>query len=49
MSCTGMGILETSQIFLKLMKRLGYEKFYTQGGDWGSAIVTAMGTLYPDK
>lgn len=45
----GLGILETSQIFLKLMKRLGYEQFYTQGGDWGSMIVSSMATLYPDN
>jgi pimeloyl-ACP methyl ester carboxylesterase len=25
-----------------LMKRLGYNKFVAQGGDWGAAIVTAM-------
>ncbi|KAK7065570.1 epoxide hydrolase [Halocaridina rubra] len=45
----GMGHLETSQIFLKLMKRLGYEKFYLQGGDWGSIIATAMATMYPEN
>lgn len=45
----GLGILEASQIFLKLMKRLGYEKFYVQGGDWGSIIVTTMATMYPEN
>lgn len=45
----GMGHLETAQIFLKLMKRLGHEKFFVQGGDWGSLIVTDMATLYPDN
>ncbi|XP_017797123.1 PREDICTED: juvenile hormone epoxide hydrolase 1-like, partial [Habropoda laboriosa] len=33
--------LTTSQIgiiFKNLMQRLGFEKFYVQGGDWGSVI-----------
>ncbi|XP_047479499.1 epoxide hydrolase 1-like [Penaeus chinensis] len=45
----GLGIKETGQIFLKLMKRLGFEKFYLQGGDWGSAIATEMATYYPEN
>ncbi|KAG0710919.1 Juvenile hormone epoxide hydrolase 1 [Chionoecetes opilio] len=45
----GLGHLETAQIFLKLMKRLGYERFFAQGGDWGSLIVSDMATLYPDN
>nr|ALO17566.1 juvenile hormone epoxide hydrolase [Scylla paramamosain] len=45
----GLGDLQTAQIFLKLMKRLGYEKFFVQGGDWGSLIVTDMATLYPEN
>ncbi|KAB7505556.1 Juvenile hormone epoxide hydrolase 1 [Armadillidium nasatum] len=45
----GLGTLPTSQIFLKLMKRLGFEKFYVQGGDWGSLIASTMATLYPQN
>ncbi|XP_068210087.1 juvenile hormone epoxide hydrolase 1-like isoform X2 [Palaemon carinicauda] len=45
----GLGLLETSQIFLKLMKRLGYDKFYLQGGDWGALISNFMATMYPDN
>jgi pimeloyl-ACP methyl ester carboxylesterase len=48
-SATGLGITEMSNIFLKLMKRLGYEKFYIQGGDWGSLIASNMATLHKDK
>ncbi|KAK3876971.1 hypothetical protein Pcinc_018280 [Petrolisthes cinctipes] len=43
----GLGSLQTAQIFLKLMKRLGFDQFYAQGGDWGSLIVTDLATLYP--
>ncbi len=30
-----------------LMKRLGYEQYVAQGGDWGSVITTEMGRLRP--
>ena len=29
------------------MSRLGHDKFYCQGGDWGSVITTLLSTLYP--
>ena len=45
----GLGALQTGQIFLKLMKRLGHNKFYAQGGDWGSLVVTDMATMYPNR
>ncbi|OQR74038.1 epoxide hydrolase 1-like [Tropilaelaps mercedesae] len=45
----GMNVLVTARIFAKLMSRLGYSKFYMQGGDWGSAITTAMSALYPER
>jgi juvenile hormone epoxide hydrolase len=44
---TDLAPTQMGQIFLKLMKRLGHEKFYVQGGDWGSAIAAAMSALYP--
>ncbi|KAL8786926.1 MAG: hypothetical protein Q9195_008005 [Heterodermia aff. obscurata] len=31
----------------KLMLSLGYPKFVTQGGDWGTMITRIMGLLYP--
>jgi len=43
----GLGTTETGKIFLKLMKRLGHNQFYAQGGDWGSVVTTNMATLYP--
>ncbi|KAI5090362.1 epoxide hydrolase 1 [Silurus meridionalis] len=38
-----------ARVFLKLMKRLGFSQFYTQGGDWGSIITTNMAQLEPKK
>lgn len=29
------------------MKRLGFKKFYAQGGDWGCLITTNMAQLEP--
>jgi pimeloyl-ACP methyl ester carboxylesterase len=31
------------------MQSLGYEKYVTQGGDWGFYITRAMGLLYPQS
>ncbi|CAB3383149.1 Hypothetical predicted protein [Cloeon dipterum] len=36
-------------IFKKLMSRLGHNKFYLQGGDWGSFIATDLSILYPER
>jgi pimeloyl-ACP methyl ester carboxylesterase len=35
--------------WVQLMKRLGYERFVAQGGDWGAVIVDVMGTLAPPE
>jgi len=43
----GLGHVEAAQIFLNLMKRLGHEQFYVQGGDWGSLIGSNIAALYP--
>lgn len=37
------------RIFCKLMERLGYESYYIQGGDWGSAIARAMALMNPSQ
>jgi pimeloyl-ACP methyl ester carboxylesterase len=35
--------------FVTLMKRLGYEKFFAQGGDWGGMITDLMAVQSPDN
>ncbi|MER5640729.1 epoxide hydrolase family protein [Kitasatospora sp. NPDC002227] len=35
--------------FAELMHRLGYERYGTQGGDWGSAIARELGRIRPDQ
>ncbi|XP_066259176.1 juvenile hormone epoxide hydrolase 1-like isoform X2 [Euwallacea similis] len=44
----GMSIARQAQIMKNLMIRLGYKKFYIQGGDIGSGIATQMSVLYPE-
>lgn len=45
----GLGAAQVAVVFKNLMARLGYDKFYTQGGDWGSIITASIATLYPEK
>ena len=45
----GLGVPEVAATMRKLMLRLGFERFFVQGGDWGSAIANTMGTMYPDN
>lgn len=45
---TGLDTVDTGRIFNTLMTRLGYSTYFIQGGDWGSAIGTAMAQLYPE-
>lgn len=43
----GLGPAEIGVIFKNLMLKLGFEKFYIQGGDWGSCIGGHMAILFP--
>uniref|UniRef100_H2YB22 Epoxide hydrolase n=1 Tax=Ciona savignyi TaxID=51511 RepID=H2YB22_CIOSA len=43
----GFNTFECSRIFHKLMLRLGYKKYYVQGGDYGSIISVGVALLYP--
>lgn len=45
----GLGTPAMAPIFRTLMKRLGFDEFYVQGGDWGSYVVKNLATLYPDN
>jgi len=38
-----------TDIFAKLMEKLGYERYVTQGGDWGSIISRWHAFKYPDR
>ena len=34
--------------FVELMRRLGYDRYGAQGGDWGAQVATRIGALDPD-
>uniref|UniRef100_T1IMH0 Epoxide hydrolase N-terminal domain-containing protein n=1 Tax=Strigamia maritima TaxID=126957 RepID=T1IMH0_STRMM len=46
---SSFGPLEASQTFDKLMSRLGFNKYYVQGGDWGSIIATHTALYFPKR
>ncbi|KAL3288641.1 hypothetical protein HHI36_003074 [Cryptolaemus montrouzieri] len=43
----GLGAPQMTVVMKNLMKRLNFEKFYVQGGDWGAIISTYLATLFP--
>jgi pimeloyl-ACP methyl ester carboxylesterase len=45
---TGWGVDRFADVFARLMARLGYDRYVAQGGDWGSAVTTAIGALDPE-
>ncbi|MCV7280680.1 alpha/beta fold hydrolase [Mycolicibacterium flavescens] len=42
---TGWGVERIAQAWDTLMRRLGYDRYGAQGGDWGSAVTTQLGRL----
>jgi epoxide hydrolase len=47
-AATGWGVDRTAKTWALLMDRLGYARYGAQGGDWGSAVTTALGAQDPD-
>ncbi len=39
----GWGVEKIAGVWNTLMTRLGYDGYFAQGGDWGSAVTTAIG------
>ena len=39
---TGWGLERIADTWAALMSRLGYERFLTQGGDWGAMITLTL-------
>ena len=44
----GMNPNKVAALWARLMAALGYQRFAAQGGDWGSAVSTALGLDHPD-
>jgi pimeloyl-ACP methyl ester carboxylesterase len=45
----GWGPEHIANAWVTLMKRLGYNKFFAQGGDWGAIVVELMALQAPDN
>lgn len=45
----GFGINQYAESLHKLMLKLGYTKYVTQGGDWGFSITRFLGIKYPSS
>ena len=45
----GMNPRRVAGLWVKLMRTLGYERFLTQGGDWGATICTWIGLDSPQS
>lgn len=45
---TSWGVDRIGAAWVQLMDRLGYARYGAQGGDWGSAVTTAIGAQDPD-
>ena len=46
-STAGWDLVHIASAWIELMKRLGYQQFVAQGGDWGALVVDQMGLLGP--
>lgn len=46
---TGINFWRTADLWVQLMERLSYPKFYAGGGDWGAAITMQLGHKYADR
>lgn len=46
---TGFGLAQYAEVCDRLMQSLGYDRYVTQGGDWGFYITRAIGLKYPQR
>jgi pimeloyl-ACP methyl ester carboxylesterase len=44
----GWNVARVARAWDELMRRLGYERYGAQGGDWGSAISRELGVIVPE-
>ena len=45
----GFSLGKAAEVNVQLMERLGYDRYIAQGGDFGSAISSAMAAHHPDR
>jgi pimeloyl-ACP methyl ester carboxylesterase len=45
----GVSTTRIADMWVTLMRSLGYERFASHGGDWGAAVTAALGMNHPDR
>jgi microsomal epoxide hydrolase len=45
----GIGTSQVADRWVQLMAALGYDRFASHGGDWGSAVTSALGARHPER
>ncbi|REJ83256.1 MAG: epoxide hydrolase [Acidobacteria bacterium] len=45
---TGWTVERTARAWSRLMAELGYERYFAQGGDWGSVVTASIGVQDPE-
>lgn len=45
----GLSPANMAVVLKNLMLRLGFDKFYVQGGDWGAIITSDISVLFPQQ
>lgn len=45
----GWNVDRTADAWVELMGRLGYDRFFAAGGDWGGRVTATLGSRYPDR
>jgi pimeloyl-ACP methyl ester carboxylesterase len=46
---TGWGVRRTALAWVELMRRLGYQRYGAQGGDFGSIVSAELGRVAPER
>ncbi len=44
----GTGVEAIADLWARLMRDLGYERYFAQGGDWGALVTTQIGARDPE-
>lgn len=48
-STTGWTVARTADAWAELLTRLGYERFFAAGGDWGGRVTAALASRHPHR
>ncbi len=49
LTVTGINFWRTADLWVELMRRLGYDRFGAQGGDWGAFVAAQLGHKHADR